>query len=216
MRMCTGCAVHLPVLSKCVIPPHSASIDVHAVECSPEVTCREPAAGAAAPGFESALEGSSWLGGKPGWVATPMPAAPTEPKLIPIVTTTSSVDPTELVQVYTHRWPEQENSLRDFLISLGLDTNHGYAKRPVENSEVAKSRVVLERKLAKGQRQAQAARERRGRAEERCRKLEKRLKRDRAESTRILTARLQAWEQQGVWESIQRERREAFQREVAA
>ena len=191
MRMCTGCAVHLPVLTKCVIPPHSASIDVHAVECSPEVTCREPAAGAAAPGFESALEGSSWLGGKPGWVATPMPAAPTEPKLIPIVTTTSSVDPTELVQVYTHRWPEQENSLRDFLISLGLDTNHGYAKRPVENSEVAKSRVVLERKLAKAKQLADGARERMAKAQEHSRKTGQRTKEKLARLARLIEARRQ-------------------------
>jgi hypothetical protein len=54
-----------------------------------------------------------------------------------------------LVQVYTHRWPAQENSLRDFLMSLGLDTNHGYAKHQVENSEVAKHRAGLERKLAR-------------------------------------------------------------------
>jgi len=54
-------------------------------------------------------------------------------------------------------------------VSLGLETNHGYAQRQVENSEVAKSRAVLERKLAKVQRQAQAARERRKRAEARFR-----------------------------------------------
>ena len=38
----------------------------------------------------------------------------------------------------------------------------------------------------------------------------------RAEATRILAERLQAWEQQGVWELILRERREAFQHETAA
>jgi hypothetical protein len=176
---------------------------------------REPAAGDEAHGFDSDLERASWFGWKPGWVATPTPAAPTEPKLIPIVTTASSFHPVELVQMYTHRWPAQENSLRDFLMSLGLDTNHGYAKRLVENSEVAKSRAVLERKLAKAQRQAQAARERRAKAEERSRKLEKRLKAQRAEAKRTLTERLQKWEQQGVWELVQRERREAFQQEAA-
>jgi hypothetical protein len=101
------------------------------------------------------------------------------------------------VQLYTHRWPAQENTLRDFLISLGLDTNHGYAKRPVENSEVAKSRDVLERKLAKAQRQAQAARERRVKAEVRSRTLERRLKTQRAEAARTLAEHIQAWEQQG-------------------
>ena len=177
---------------------------------------RSPEEGTDAARWDADLEGERWLWWKTGWVATPTPAAPTEPKLIPIVTTASSFDPVELVQVYTHRWPTQENSFRDFLISLGLDTNHGYAKRPVENSEADKDRAVLERKLAKAQRQAQAARERRVQAEERSRKLEKRLKQERAQATRTLTARLQAWEQQGVWELIQRERREAFQQETAA
>jgi hypothetical protein len=74
----------------------------------------------------------------------------------------------------------------------------------------------LERKRAKVQRQGQAARERRAKAEERSRSLEKRLKAARAEATRMLTERLQEWEQQGVWELIQRERREAFQQETAA
>jgi hypothetical protein len=101
-------------------------------------------------------------------------------------------------------------------MSLGLDTNHGYAKLPVENSEAARSRAVLERKLAKAQRQAQAARERRARAEERARTLEKQLKRERAEAARALTEHLQAWEQQGMWEILQRDKREAFQRETAA
>jgi hypothetical protein len=166
--------------------------------------------------WDTDLEGKSRLWWRTGWVASPAPAAPTEPKLIPIVTTASSLNPLELVQVYTHRWPAQENNLRDFLLSLGLDTNHGYAKRPVENSEAARSRTVLERKLAKAERQAQAARERRERAEARSRKLEKQLKRERAEAARTLAERLQEWEQQGVWPFLLREKREAFQQEVAA
>ena len=150
--------------------------------------------------WDTDLEGASLLWWKPGWVATPTPAAPTAPKLIPIVTTAASFDPVELVQVYTQRWPAQENSLRDFLVSLGLDTNHCYAKRPVESSEATKDRLVLERKLAKVRRQAQAAREQHERAFARSRKLEKRLKAERAEAARTLVAHLQAWEQQGVWE----------------
>jgi hypothetical protein len=150
--------------------------------------------------WDANLEGASWHWWRPGWVSTPALAAPTEPRLIPIVTTAAACDPVELVQVYTHRWPAQENNLRDFLLSLGLDTNHGYAQRQVENSEVAKRRAELERKLAKVQRQAQAAREQHERAFARSRTLEKRLKAARAEATRILTTRLQEWEQQGVWE----------------
>jgi hypothetical protein len=98
--------------------------------------------------WDADLEGTSQLWWKPGWVAPPTRAAPTEPRLIPIVTTADSVDPVELVQVYTHRWPAQENNLRDFLISLGLDTNHGYGKLQVENSEVARRRTSLEQKIA--------------------------------------------------------------------
>ncbi len=165
--------------------------------------------------WDADLEGTSLLWWKPGWIAPPTSAAPTEPRLIPIVTTASSCDPIELVQVYTHRWPAQENNLRDYLLALGLDTNHGYARHPVENSEAAKRRAELERKLAKVRRQAQAAREQHERAYAHCRTLEKRLKQERAEETRTLTERLQAWEQQGVWEFIQRERREAFQQEAA-
>jgi hypothetical protein len=166
----------------------------------PVPLARLPEEGAEAPRWDADLEGANWLWWKTGWVATPTSAAPTEPKLIPIVTTAASFDPVELVQVYTHRWPAQENNLRDFLISLGLDTNHGYAKHPVENSEAAKDRAVLERKLAKAERQAQAARQHRAQAEERSRTLEKRLKQERAQAMQTLTERLQAWEQQGVWE----------------
>ena len=73
-----------------------------------------------------------------GWQATPTPATPTTPKLIPIVTTAPTVDAVELVQTYTKRWAAQENIIRDFLLPLGLDTNHGYGKVPVENSEEAR------------------------------------------------------------------------------
>jgi hypothetical protein len=61
----------------------------------------------------------------PGWVTTPMSAAPTEPKLIPIVTTAADLYAVEPAQTYTHHWPAQENSFRDYLLALGLDTNHG-------------------------------------------------------------------------------------------
>ena len=86
---------------------------------------RSPEAGTEAERWDADLEGASWLWWKPGWVATPTPAAPTEPKLIPLVTTASSFDPVELVQVYTHRWPAQENSLRD----LSLEPGAGHEPR---------------------------------------------------------------------------------------
>jgi len=90
--------------------------------------------------------------------------------LIPIVTTqtTPIIDAVELAQTYIHRWPAQENVVKDYLLPLGLDTNHGFAKIAVENSEVAKRRTRLEQRLARlkqwaesaGNREAQASRRR--------------------------------------------------------
>lgn len=86
------------------------------------------------------------------WEPTPTPSTPTAPKLIPLVTTAPDADPVALVQLYRQRWPVQENILKDWLLPLGLDTNHGFAKTPVENSEVAKRREAIERRLANIQR----------------------------------------------------------------
>jgi hypothetical protein len=55
------------------------------------------------------------------WQAIPMPALPTVPKLIPIVTTAPEADAVELAQTYTRRWPAQENAIRDWLIPLGIE-----------------------------------------------------------------------------------------------
>jgi hypothetical protein len=95
-----------------------------------------------------------------GWKAPPAPAVPTTPKLIPIVTTAPQINAVELAQTYIHRWPTQENIIKDFLLPLGLDTNHGYAKMAVENSEIAKRRTALEKRLANVQRWADGARKR--------------------------------------------------------
>ena len=94
------------------------------------------------------------------WQATPLPAPPMEPKLMPIVTTATEADAVELVQIYTRRWPAQENAIRDWLIPLGIDTNHGYAKTVVVNSEGAKKREALQRRLINVQRWADGARKR--------------------------------------------------------
>ncbi len=77
-----------------------------------------------------------------GWQAFPAPPAPTTPKLIPVITTGHSMDAVELAQTYFQRWKCQENSMRDWLIPLNLDTNHGYAKAQVVNSELAKRQLV--------------------------------------------------------------------------
>ncbi len=97
---------------------------------------------------------------KEGWQATPAPAVLTMPKLIPIVTTASTVNAVQLAQTYIHRWSAQENIIKDFLLPLGLDCNHGYAKIPVEHSEIAKKRAALEKRLATLQQRAAAARKR--------------------------------------------------------
>ena len=93
-----------------------------------------------------------------GWKAEPIPAPPTQAKLIPIVTTASTCDDAaELATTYRQRWAAQENIIRDFLLPLGLDTNHGYSKTEVGNSEVSKKRVALEKRLSNIQRWALSA-----------------------------------------------------------
>jgi hypothetical protein len=149
----------------------------------------DPAQSKQAERWDADLAGVSGHWWKSDWVATPTCAAPTEPALIPIVTTASLADALELAQTYTHRWPAQENCIRDFLMSLGLDTNHGFAKVQVENSEVAKIRVVLERKLMRVQRVAQSARERMTRALQRSRQGEQQAKARRAELAQLNSAR---------------------------
>jgi hypothetical protein len=59
------------------------------------------------------------------------------------------IDAIELAQTYIRRWPAQENIIKDYLLPLGLDTNHGFAKVAVENSEVTKRRTHLERRLTR-------------------------------------------------------------------
>jgi hypothetical protein len=114
------------------------------------------------------LEERTWW--REDWQATAAPAKETTAKLIPIVTTqeTPIIDAVELAQTYIHRWPAQENMIKDYLLPLGLDINHGFAKVAVENSEVAKRRTHLEQRLARlkqwaqsaGKREAQASRRR--------------------------------------------------------
>ena len=96
----------------------------------------------------------------PEWQATPAPPAVTRPKLIPVVTTAAEVDAVELAHTYFRRWTCQENAIRDWLIPLNLDTNHGYAKEPVVNSELVKQRTILEKRLAHLHRLAAQSRQR--------------------------------------------------------
>jgi hypothetical protein len=79
-----------------------------------------------------------------GWQALPAPPVPTTPKLIPVITTKPGMEAMELAHTYFRRWNCQENAIRDWLIPLNLDTNHGYAKEQVVNSELTKRQVVVE------------------------------------------------------------------------
>jgi len=95
-----------------------------------------------------------------GWQALPAPPAPTTPKLIPVITTGRGMEAVELAHTYFRRWSCQENALRDWLIPLNLDINHGYAKEQVVNSEVAKRQTVVQRRAQRLEQLAQASRAR--------------------------------------------------------
>ena len=151
-----------------------------------------------------------------GWQATPALAPPREPKLIPIVTTAEQIDAFQLAQAYIHRWPAQENVIKDFLLPLGLDTNHGFAKTQVENSEVAKKREALEKRRANVQRFGEAAREKAHRASVLATKLWKQTKEQGEAVYRVLNERLQALEAQGVSEGTYRAERKKLKAEVDA
>jgi hypothetical protein len=149
-----------------------------------------------------------------GWQATPAQARPTEPKLIPIVTTACQIDALELAQTYIHRWSAQENVIKDFLLPLGLDINHGFTKTPVENSEVAKKREALEKRRANVQRFGEAAREKAQRASVLATKLWKQTKEHGEALYRALNERLQALEAQGVTEGTYRAERKKLKAEA--
>lgn len=133
-----------------------------------------------------------------GWQATPAPAPPTEPKLIPIVTTAERIDALALARTYIHRWPAQENVIKDFLLPLGLDINHGFAKTPVVNSEVSKKREALEKRRANVQRWGEAAHEKAHRASALATKLWKQTKEHSERLYRALNERIWELEAQGM------------------
>jgi hypothetical protein len=93
-----------------------------------------------------------------GWQGLPAPPVLRAPKLIAVVSTGPKGDAVELAQTYFERWNCQENIIRDWLLPLNLDTNHGYAKEQVVNSELAKRQVVAQGREQRLQRLAQACR----------------------------------------------------------
>jgi hypothetical protein len=68
------------------------------------------------------------------------------------------MDALELAQSYFRRWSCQENAIRDWLIPLNLDTNHGYAKEHVVNSELVKRQRVAQGRQQRLERLAQTCR----------------------------------------------------------
>ncbi len=114
------------------------------------------------------------------------------------MTTASTVDAVELAETYTKRWSLQENVIRDFLLPLGLDTNHGYSKKLVANSESGKRRAALEKRLANVRRWAEGARKRSSNASKLYTKRCKLTKERATELYRILNNHQIELEQQGV------------------
>jgi len=133
-----------------------------------------------------------------GWKATPAPAPPTESKLIPIVTTAEQIDALTLARTYIHRWSAQENVIKDFLLPLGLDINHGFAKMPVVNSEVNKKREALEKRQVNIQRWGEAARVKAHHASTLATKLWKQTKERSEQLYRALNERIWELEAQGM------------------
>ncbi len=151
-----------------------------------------------------------------GWQATAAPAKETTPKLIPIVTTEVSptIDAVELAQTYIHRWPAQENIIKDYLRPLGLDTNHGFAKVAVENSEVAKRRTRLEQRRARLKQWAQSAGKREAQASRRRERLRKAFTSRSKELYQDLWAYQRTLEEQEVADHVLR--REVKERKAVA
>jgi hypothetical protein len=110
----------------------------------------------------------------------------------------------------------RENVIKDFLLPLGLDTNHGFAKTPVVNSEVNKKREALEKRCANGERWREAAREKAHQTSVLGTKLWKQTKEHAEVLYRALNERLQVLEAQGVTEGTYRAERRKVKAEVDA
>ena len=118
------------------------------------------------------------------------------------MTTAEQIDAVTLTQTYIRSFPAQEHVIKDFLLPLGLDTNHGFAKTPVINSEVNKKREALEKRCANVQRFREAARKKAHWAGILTTKLWKQTKEYGEALYHVLNEQLQALEAQGVSEGI--------------
>lgn len=138
-----------------------------------------------------------------GPTASPLPsrAGP------PLVTTqeTPTIDAVELARTYIHRWPAQENIIKDYLLPLGLDTNHGFAKVAVENSEMTKRRTRLEQRLARLKQWAQSVGKRESQVSRRRERLQQTFTSRSKELYRELWAYQRTLEEQGVADHVLRQ-----------
>ncbi len=120
------------------------------------------------------------------------------------MTTAQTIEPIELAQTYIHRWPAQENVIKDYLLPLGLDTNHGFAKTAVENSEVVRRRTHLQQPLSRLKQWAQSAGKRETQASKRRERLRKEYKSRSNERYRELGLYQMTLESQGVTDYVLR------------
>jgi hypothetical protein len=88
--------------------------------------------------------------------------------------------------------------IRDYLLPLGLDTNHGSGKTPVPNSEASKKRAALQKRLSDIKQWSPAARERSSKASLRYTRLRKETKAKGEERYRVLDEQLQKLQAQGL------------------
>lgn len=188
-----------PALFSLAVPDRPDTALVLTVALIRDHRHQEPAPVDTAPArWDADLTGAAQYWWKAGWVATPAPAPPTQARLIPIVTTAPTADPVELVAQYTARWPQQENIIRDWLLPLGLDTNHGYEKQAVANSEQSKKQRTLEERLTRVRKWTERKRQQSAAATARYnRRFNERRTRER-EIERILMHRQFDLEAQGV------------------
>jgi hypothetical protein len=68
------------------------------------------------------------------------------------------MEATALAQTYFRRWNWKVHAIRDWLIPFNLNTNHGYAKEQVVNSELAKRQEVMQGRIRCLKQLAQASR----------------------------------------------------------
>lgn len=127
-----------------------------------------------------------------------IPTPGRSPKLIPIVTTAATADALELAQAYTHRWSAQENVIKDYLLPLGLDTNHGFAKAPVENSEMNRRRTQLQQRMNWLKQRVERTQERIAQAGKRRERLGAQQQKRATQLYRQLRLDQRDWQEQGI------------------